>query len=107
MRVCLFRHSPILQRQAPLSLPLDYTLNLARLPIPPLRLGAVAGRCGIVAEGTTAYLAEFARLQALRSTVPQGVRSKPSTPGASAALCRYWSTGATAASSSIACSACW
>jgi hypothetical protein len=28
MRVCLFRHSPMLQMQALVSLPLDYTLNV-------------------------------------------------------------------------------
>jgi hypothetical protein len=27
MRVCLFRHSPVLQMQALVSLPPDYTLN--------------------------------------------------------------------------------
>ena len=31
MRVCLFRHSPVLQMQALVSLPPDYTLNVSTL----------------------------------------------------------------------------
>jgi hypothetical protein len=58
MRVCLFRHSPMLQGQALVSLPLDYTLNV-QTPFHQLSSAA--------SGGLTYMDVEFMRLDATRS----------------------------------------
>jgi hypothetical protein len=53
------------------------------------------------------HFGELESLAAERSRAPQGVRSRPSTPGASTAAWRRSRTGATAVSARMVASARW